>query len=97
MSSPKIPLNVSWRMNLTKEAFERLTSEVAVFEKMFKVKPKPYPSTYRESQQLDAGYKYDLPFERWMAESYYLNRQRLNVIAQEKLAKKMRRDLDQQL
>ena len=57
-------------MNLTEEAHTRLEKEVAVYEQMFKVKPKPYPSTYRESQQLDAGYKYDLPFERWMAESY---------------------------
>ena len=82
-------------MNLTEEAHTRLEKEVAVYEQMFKVNPKSL--TYRESQQLDAGYKYDLPFERWMAESYYLNRQRLNVIAQEKLAKKMRLDLDQQI
>lgn len=82
-------------MNLKKDSCKRLTSEVAVFERMFKVNPKS--RTYRESRQLDAGYKYDIPYERWMAESIELNRQRLYVIAQEKLAKKMRLELDQQL
>jgi hypothetical protein len=55
-------------MNLKKESFKRLTSEVAEFETMFKVVPES--NSYREAQKLDAGYKYDLPFERWMNESF---------------------------
>ena len=47
-------------------------------------------NSYRASQLPDAGYKPDIAYERWVTENNELYKQKMQVLAQEKIAKRMR-------
>lgn len=75
-------------MKLTKEADRRIGAEQTKLESLFKVGPNE--ESYRASRLPDAGYKPDIAYERWVTENNQLYKQKLQVLAQEKIAKRMR-------